>query len=92
MLPEDQGQELIDLWQEFEAGETADAKFAVSVDRLHPLLHNYVTGGGSWKRHTIKRSQVEKRMLPVRHGSQTLDELITEVLDDSVNKNILLAG
>ena len=72
MLPMDQRDELMQLWQEFEAGETADAKFAVTVDRLQPLLHNCATGGGSWKRHGIKRTQVEARMKPIQDGSTLL--------------------
>ncbi len=91
LLPQDQGEELLALWQEFEARQTAEAKFADSVDRLHPLLHNYVTGGGSWKRHDIERSQVEERMQPIKMGSTTLAELVTHLLDDAVNKNLLRA-
>lgn len=89
LLPADQGKELIDLWQEFEAGDTADAKFAVSVDRLQPLLHNYVTGGGSWKRHAVKRNQVEMRMQPLGEGSRSLADFMNAILDDAVEKNIL---
>jgi putative hydrolase of HD superfamily len=91
LLPKDQGNALMDLWQEFEAGETAEAKFAVTVDRLQPLLHNYVTGGGSWKRHDIQRLQVEKRMHPVKEGSILLADLVKAILDDAVNNNILKA-
>ena len=50
LLPEDQRTEFLSLWKEFEAGESSDAKFAGSVDRLQPLLHNSLTGGGSWAR------------------------------------------
>jgi putative hydrolase of HD superfamily len=89
ILPADQGDELMQLWQEFEAGETTDAKFAVTVDRLQPLLHNYVTGGGSWKRHDVKRVQVEKRMQPVKDGSRALAEMMDELLDEAVGKKIL---
>src|SRR5690554_5148412 len=44
MLPEDQEQEFWQLWREFEAVETADAKFANALDRLQPMLNNTVTG------------------------------------------------
>ena len=46
LLPEDQGAELIELWQEFEAGSSNDAAFAKSLDRMQPLIHNVATGGG----------------------------------------------
>lgn len=89
LLPDDQRDELMNLWKEFEERKTPEAKFAASVDRLQPLLHNYVTGGGSWKRHGIKRHQVEARMQPIEEGSKQLFELIQEILDDSVKKEIL---
>lgn len=89
LLPAEQGAELMQLWQEFEAGETADAKFAVSVDRLQPLLHNYTTGGGSWKRHAIKRNQVDARMQPIAEGSTALFDLMKSILDDAVAQAIL---
>lgn len=89
LLPLDQRNEFIELWQEFEANETADAKFAGSVDRLHPLLHNYMTGGGSWKRHDISRKQVEIRMKPIADGSTLLADLVKSILDDAVNTHIL---
>ncbi len=91
LLPSEQGAEFMELWQEFEAGETAEAKFAVSVDRLQPLLHNYVTGGGSWKRHDIKREQVELRMKPIADGSHALADLMQIILDAAVDKKILAA-
>ena len=90
LLPDDQRTELRLLWEEFEAGETADAKFAVCIDRVHPLLNNYITGGGSWKRHGIVRSQVEDRMGPVIAGSTVMAELVNSILDDAVEKGMLL--
>lgn len=89
LLPADQSAEYLELWFEFEARETQEAKFACSVDRMQPLLHNYVTGGGSWKRHDIKRVQVEKRMQAVEGGASFFADLSNFILDDSVRLNIL---
>ncbi len=89
LLPTDQGTELMQLWQEFEERKTADAKFAVCLDRIQPLLHNFMTEGGSWKRHNITRQQVEVRMKPIEEGSITLAELVKSIIDDSVTKNYL---
>ena len=91
LLPSDQGKEFMALWQEFEAGETADAKFAVTVDRLQPILHNIKTGGGSWTRHGITKPQVEKRIKPIAEGSSTLGNLVNELLDDAVESKMLKA-
>ena len=51
LLPKDQAMEMRALWDEFEAGETADAQFANAVDRMQPVLHNALTGGKQWLKH-----------------------------------------
>lgn len=62
LLPDDQRDEFRGLWHEFEAAETADAKYANAIDRLLPFLHNIWTGGkGSWEEHTPRFEQVYKR-------------------------------
>ena len=65
LLPEAQGAELRTLWEEFERGDTPDARFAVALDRLQPLLVNHHAGGGSWARHGVTRAQVLARMRPI---------------------------
>ena len=52
MLPEDQGTKFRNLWEEFEAYETAEAKFAHVLDNCQPLLLNDASGGRSWKEHS----------------------------------------
>lgn len=89
LLPDDQAVEIRALWDEFEAGETDEAKFAVCLDRLHPLLHNYTNGGGSWKRHHILRVQVEERMRPVVKGSELIAQFVNDLLDDAVANEML---
>jgi len=58
ILPQNLAKEFIELWKEFEAGLTPDAKFAKSVDRLPPLLHNINDNGHSWKNNNISKEQV----------------------------------
>lgn len=82
LLPEDQGRELRELWEEFEAGESADARFAVALDRLQPLLQNHGCGGGTWRRHGITRERVERRMEPIRRGAPALWPFVVRVLDE----------
>lgn len=62
ILPDDQRDDLMALWHEFEVIETADSKFANAIDRLLPFLHNIWTDGqGSWKEHAPKYEQVYER-------------------------------
>jgi putative hydrolase of HD superfamily len=72
MLPDDQRDHLRALWEEFEAKETDEAKFATSLDRLQPMMHNASTEGHAWKKHGVKRHQVESVNSRIAEGSETL--------------------
>jgi putative hydrolase of HD superfamily len=84
LLPAEQAAELHTLWEEFEAGETADARFAVALDRLQPLLQNIHSGGGSWRAHGIARAQVLRRMDPIRTGAPALWPQVLAVVEQAV--------
>ena len=82
LLPDDQAVELRGLWAEFEAGRSADARFAVALDRLQPLLQNHGCAGGTWRRHGITRERVTRRMEPIRTGVPALWPFVLDVLDE----------
>ncbi len=84
MLPPDQGRPMQALWEEFEARETADARFALVLDRIHPFLHNASTQGHAWRKHGVRRHQVEAVMRPIAEGSLALWELVQELIEQSV--------
>jgi putative hydrolase of HD superfamily len=92
ILPENQAQEFIDLWEEFEAMETPEAQFAAAVDRLQPLLLNYYSEGYAWKKHGIKRSQVIERNHHISKGSKVLWEFAENLIHESVKKGYLIDG
>ncbi len=62
LLPPDQAESLLALWQEFETGETPDAVFARSVDRVQPVMSNLASGGGTWTAYSVTRDQLETRV------------------------------
>ena len=66
ILPEDQGEKFSAMWQEFEAMESADSKFANCMDRLQPFLHNTLTGGHTWIQASASKEDVEHRMALVK--------------------------
>lgn len=68
LLPFEQGQELLSLWLEFEAGETRNARFARALDRLQPLLLNTLTDGGTWTENDVTEQQVIERYGPAING------------------------
>lgn len=62
LLPEEVGADLRALWEEFEAAETADARFAKSLDRVQPVMANLMSGGGTWKTYNVTFDQLESRV------------------------------
>lgn len=73
LLPNNQGTKLLALWQEFEAAETCDAKFAKALDRVQPLLTNVCTNGGTWTESGVTLEQVLSRYGPtISQGSPKL--------------------
>jgi putative hydrolase of HD superfamily len=89
ILPPDQAIELRQLWEEFEASETADARFALALDRFMPQLHNYHTRGRSWAEHGITADRVLERNASMAEGSAKLWECARSLLDDAVAKGFL---
>lgn len=61
ILPADQADALLELWREFEALESAEAKFAKAMDNLQPVLLNAASDGKAWKEHGVKLSKILKR-------------------------------
>jgi putative hydrolase of HD superfamily len=68
LLPSDQAARLLSVWQEFEAAESADARFAKALDRLQPLLLNTLTEGGTWTENAVSEQQVYERYGPTIAG------------------------
>jgi putative hydrolases of HD superfamily len=91
LLPPDQAEEYRAVWDEFEAKESAEAKFAKAVDRLQPMLLNLASGGGSWERHAITADrplELINRTIPP--GSEVLAQYAREVIQTSVDVGALL--
>ncbi|MCP4135067.1 MAG: HD domain-containing protein [bacterium] len=90
LLPEDQAEELRSLWDEFEARETPEARFAAALDRLQPLMHNYYTSGKAWKDHGIAVDQAIDRNKYMADGASGLWEFAEQFLQDAVEKKYIL--
>ncbi|MCG9625781.1 HD domain-containing protein [Vibrio mediterranei] len=72
MLPNDQGEALFSVWREFEAAESAEARFAKALDRLIPMLLNYHNDGQSWIENNVSKQQVMQVNQRIEKGSQVL--------------------
>ncbi len=86
MLPQEQKQEYRALWEEFEKGETPEAKFANTLDKVQPVLLNHASGGKSWREHQIQKSQILKRNENTHEGSEALWEYALNLIEENTKK------
>ncbi|MCD8379762.1 MAG: HD domain-containing protein [Lachnospiraceae bacterium] len=89
ILPDDQKAELIALFDEFEACETPESKFAHAMDNLQPLLLNDSNGGEDWLRHQVTAAQVYGRQGKTRQGSEALYEVTDQILQEHIRQGNL---
>lgn len=86
MLPGDQGTWLRGIWEEFEMGETVDARFANAMDRFLVLLQNRATNGGTWRLYGLREKQIRERMAPIRDAAPelwpTVEDIIAQAKDN----------
>ena len=91
LLPEPQGEQFLNLWKEFESGESADAQLGKALDRLQPLIQNVMMGGGTWTDNGVSHDQVLARYGPtISAGSPELWEHAKSLVEthfSSVNGN-----
>lgn len=91
ILPEDQGKMLYDLWEEFEAYETPEAKYAHLLDNFQPLLLNDAGGGESWQEHTVYKSQIYKRNEKIDQSSVEIWECMKNIIQKHIDKGNIMA-
>ena len=89
ILPEKQAAEFIEIWKEFETGDTPEAKFARSLDKLEPLLQNTSNNGGTWQEFGVKYQAVYDKKRAIKNGSKALWNFAENLIDESVEKGIL---
>ncbi len=89
LLPEDQKAELIALFDEFEAYETPEARFAHSMDNLQPIMLNNSNGGADWREHGVSAEKVYARQSKTRRGSEKLFEVVDGIIRENIRKGNL---
>lgn len=89
-LPEEQAAEYRALWDEFERNDTPEARFSNAMDRIQPLLLNYLREGYSWKEHGVNSSQVRRRFDIVKDGSAELGKMVDDLLDKAIENGFLI--
>lgn len=89
LLPADQAVLCRAWWEEFEAGETPEARFALSMDRLQAVMLNYASDGGSWREHHVTSDRVLQRNQAIEPGAPALWDFARGLIEDAVAKGHL---
>ena len=84
LLPDDQAKRLRARWDEFDASETPEARFALALDRLMPMIHNALTEGSAWQEHGVRAEQVRRRAESIDRGAPALGALARRLIDEAV--------
>ena len=86
ILPEEQKEEFMTLFDEFEEFATPESKFAHAMDNLQPLMLNNSNDGGDWRRHEVCAEQVYGRQNKTRLGSEKLYEITKQIIEENIEK------
>lgn len=89
LLPEDQKAEMMALFEEFEAYESAESKFAHAIDNFQPLLLNDSNDGYDWESHDVSAKRILKRHSLSKLGSNKIGEYSEKLIDENVVKGNL---
>lgn len=89
LLPEDQGAYLRELWDEFEAMETPEAKFANALDKIQPVLLTDQAKGKSWREHGVRKEQIMSRNVRTHEGSEFLWDHIRKIIEKNVDAGFI---
>ena len=89
LLPDDQKKELTSLFDEFEASETPEAKFAHAIDNLQPLILNNSNDGNDWKEHGVSARQIYGRQKKTADGSEKLYEVTDQIIQSHIRKGTI---
>ncbi len=89
ILDSEQGAEIRALWDEFEAKETPESKYANAIDRIQPLINNYMTNGHTWKEGDVHAPQILKRMDIIRTTTPALWPIVEGIIATSIEIGIL---
>jgi len=89
LLPKDTGREFLELWEEYDARFTAEARYAYAIDRFLPLLYDFHTRGMLWAEHGIRRDQVIDITRAIERGSPSLWHQARDLIDRATDLGYL---
>lgn len=81
LLSEDNRDYFRNLYEEFENIDTAESRFANLIDRMEPMLLNYLNNGGTWAEHNIEKEKILNRLDEVKNSSKKLYDFIKNFIE-----------
>lgn len=90
LLPQDQKEKLIALFDEFEQNETAEAKFAHAMDNLQPIMLNNSNNGADWREHKVTAEKIYARHIKTKEGSEVLYGVSDEIIRKNIEKGNII--
>lgn len=91
ILPDDQRDEFIDLWQEFEANLTPEAKFATALDRFEPILQNHLTDYDAWKSYGVSFAMLHDSNHHIEAGSEAIWDAVQHIFKEAQDNGVLIS-
>ena len=89
LLPAEQGKEFRSLWEEFDAMDTPDSRYAAAIDRLQPLMCNHLTEGHTWMEHDVSVEDIYKRMAPIKTAIPELWDYVESVVAQGIERGYI---
>lgn len=92
LLPEDQAAYMRELWEEFESAKTPEAKFALTLDKVQPVMLNDASKGKAWREHEVKEMQIMDRNKDTHKGSEAIWDFCEEIIDRNIANGNIRSG
>ena len=89
LLPDDQKEELISVFDEFESSDTPESRFVHAIDNLQPLIINNSNDGSDWKEHGVSARQIYGRQKKTADGSRKLFEVTDQIIQNHIRKGTI---
>jgi putative hydrolase of HD superfamily len=89
MLPDDIFPRFDPLWREYQAQETAEARFARAIDSLHPVLMAWSAGAHGHANTGITPTRLLERKRPTIEQYPALWALVLRIVQDAVDRGAM---
>ena len=89
ILPDELGSEYLNLWLEFEKGETPEAQFVLAMDRLAPVLSHFGNKGLVWKERNMDKKTLLTRVNAIRDYAPKVWPQIESQIENAIRSGIL---